>query len=67
MQAMKVNMTRYEATWGRKPRGRGCWVFDVGGVTIFAPAPMGLWDAARKVRQIATERGVQAEELIVLP
>lgn len=66
----RVNTDHYEIAWGKKPRGRGSWAFDLGnhGGTVADHEP--FWfngsygDAKKAALKAAKERG--SAEIIVL-
>lgn len=63
---MEVDTSSYQASWGRKPRGRGQWAFDmvVKGTRVMAWASGSYTEAKRKIVKLAVQNG--AEKIIVL-
>lgn len=46
---------RYEATWGKSPRGRGWWIFQFGPVQFTPGAELTFGEAKKAAAQHARE------------
>jgi hypothetical protein len=59
-EAVTINTTRYERSYGKKPKGLGMWAFyfdKTGGEPIFTPQSMNYTDAIKWAKEQAKERG----------
>lgn len=61
--AIRIETTMYEFAHGRKPKGRGSWVFDVptndGRADVMAPSMLSFSEACAWVRQTLRRAGYQ--------
>ena len=57
MEGVEFNTNKYLGAHGKKPKGNGKWVFDIGGEE-FSPKSMNYTDAKKEAAKKAKEKGV---------
>ena len=62
-QMVRVNTEKYEASWGKKPRGYGLWWFRIGTEDFTST---GTYSNAAK-DAVAMARVLRQTEVVVLP
>lgn len=58
-----VSTTEFEFSHGRKPRGFGIWIFEVGN-DIFESGPMNYGDAVKAAKKFAVACNTTAVKLL---